>query len=133
MENIPKISPTPDTKASRNSELGDSDIKDEIMCGEATVSDLDGCPSQRRAMYIIGEINNGIIELNDAASLVVAAGMSRTGVRTVSATLHNYMSNHDDFEWIGPSRFRLKSEDEAELTTGDEMAQAEQNSRRVRI
>ena len=84
-------------------------------------------------MYIIGELNDGIIELNDAAALVVAAGMSQTNTRTVSATLHNYMSNHDDFEWIGPSRFRLKSHDEIELTTGDEMAQVERNGRRVRI
>ncbi len=66
----------------------------------------------------------GIVELNDAAALVVAAGMSKTDVRTVSASLHNFMSNHHDFEWIGPSQFRLKSaeEEEIELTTGEEMA-----------
>ena len=132
-EEMPKLPFTPDEKANGNSELEDSNVEEEIMCGKATISDLDGCPSQRKAMYIIGEINDGIIELNDAAALVVAAGMSKTGVRTVSATLHNFMSNHNDFEWIGPSRFRLNSEDETELTTGDEMAQAERNSRRVRI
>ena len=133
MEKMPNSPLAPDEDAGGDSEFGDSDIEEEIVCGKATISDLDGCPSQRSAMYIIGEINDGIIELNNAAALVVAAGMSKTGVRTVSATLHNFMSNHDDFEWIGPSKFRLKAEDEAELTTGDEMAQAEQNSRRVRI
>ena len=105
----------------------------ELVCGNATLSDLVGCPSQRKAMYIVAEKNGGIIELNAAAALVVAAGMSKTDVRTVSATLHNFMSNHNDFEWIGPSRFRLSPDDEHELTTGDEMARVERNGTRVRI
>lgn len=131
VEKIPNSPLAPDEDTGGDSEFGDSDIEEEIVCGKATISDLDGCPSQRRAMYIIGEINGGIIELNDAAALVVAAGMSKTGVRTVSASLHNFMSNHDDFEWIGPSKFRLTLDDDSELTTGDEMAQAERNSRHV--
>ena len=133
VEEIPKSLLKQDERANGNSELGDSNVEEEIVCGRATISDLDGCPSQRKAMYVIGEINDGIIELNDAAALVVAAGMSKTGVRTVSATLHNFMSNHDDFEWIGPSQFRLKSEDETEFTTGDEMAQAERDGQHGRI
>ena len=128
---IPKLLLKQDQRTNRNTEPDESSDDEEIVCGRATISDLDGCPSQRKAMYVIGEINDGIIELNDAAALVVAAGMSKTGVRTVSATLHNFMSNHDDFEWIGPSRFRLTLDDDSELTTGDEMAQAERDSRRV--
>ena len=107
--------------------------EEEVICGNTTLSDIAGCPSQRKAMYIVGEMNGGVIDLNQAAALVVAAGMSKTDVRTVSATLHNFMSNHDDFEWTGPSKFRLRTDDDPEPTTGDEMAQAERNRRRVRI
>ena len=105
-----------------------NNAEEEIVCGNVTLSDLAGCPSQRKAMYIVGEMNGGVIDLNQAAALVVAAGMSKTGVRTVSASLHNFMSNSEDFEWTAPSMFRLKAE--TELTTGDEMAMAERNSRR---
>ena len=107
--------------------------EDEVVCGNTRLKDLAGCPSQRRAMYIVGEMNGGIVDLNQAAALVVAAGMSKTNVRTVSATLHNFMSNSPDFEWTSPSLFRLRSGDDPELTTGEEMVQAERNGKSVQI
>ena len=121
----------PGEKANGIAEPEESNAEEEIVCGRATLSDIAGCPSQRRAMYVIAEKNDGIINLNEAAALVVAAGMSKTNVRTVSATLHNFMSKNDAFEWIGPSKFRLKPADELELTTGDEMALAEQSGKRL--
>lgn len=105
-------------------------VDEEVVCGNATLSDLMGCPSQRRAMYVIAEKNGGIVELNDAAKLVIAAGMSKSNWRTVSASLHNYLSHNDDFQWTSPSRFRLKSAEEVELTTGEEMVLEAQKNKK---
>ena len=114
-------------------ESGERDPNEDVRCGRATIQDIAGCPSQRQAMYVIAERNDGIVDLNQAAALVMAAGMSRSSnARTVSASLHNYLSNNSDFEWFAPSRFRLKSAEEIELTTGDEMALAEQSGNRFR-
>ena len=117
----------------KNSDSEGPDANEEVMCGRATIHDIIDSPSQRQAMYVIAEKNDGILELNGAAELVMAAGMSKSNVRTVSASLHNYLSNNGDFEWIAPSQFRLKSSDEIELTTGEEMAQAERNGKHDRI
>ena len=73
-------------------------------------------------MYVVAELNDGVVDLNRAAELVIAAGMSKSNSRTVSASLHNYLSNNPDFEWTAPSTFRLKYAEEIELTTGEEMA-----------
>ena len=102
-----------------------------VRCGRTTLTDIADCPSQRQAMYVIAEKNDGLLELNRAAELVMAAGMSKSNVRTVSASLHNYLSNNDDFEWIAPSRFRLKSAEEIELTTGEEIALEAQKNKKV--
>ena len=110
-------------------EFRENAAENEIVCGNTRLSDIVGCPSQRRAMYIVGEMNGGVIDLNRAAALVVAAGMSKTDVRTVSATLHNFMSNSPDFEWTSPSFFRLRSDDDSELTTGEKMAREERNGK----
>ena len=114
-------------------EISDSkehDPKEETRCGRATVADIADCPSQRQAMYVIAEKNDGTLKLNRAAELIMAAGMSKSNVRTVSASLHNYLSNNDDFEWIGPSEFRLKYAEEFELTTGEEMALEAQKNKK---
>ena len=41
------------------------------------------------------------------------------------------LTKSEHYEWIGPSEFRLRSEYEDELTTGDEMAMAERSGRRT--
>ena len=98
---------------------------DALSCGRATVRDIKGCGSQRKAAYIIARINGGLLDLNPASELIVAAELSKSTPRVVSGTLHTYLSNNEDFEWIAPSTFRLNSDSEDELTTGDEMALSE--------
>ena len=66
-EEIPKLLLKQEEMTNGNTQPDESSDEEEIVCGRATISDLDGCPSQRKAMYVIGEINDGIIELNDAA------------------------------------------------------------------
>ena len=118
----------------KNSDSNEHDPNEDVKCGRATVADIADCPSQRQAMYVIAEKNDGTLKLNRAAELVMAAGMSKSNVRTVSASLHNYLSNNDDFDWIGPSEFRLKSAEEIELTTGEEMAlEAQKNKKEGKL
>ena len=84
------------------------DAADEVLCGKATVADIAHCSSQRQALYVIAERNDGVLMLNAASALIVAAGKSRSTARIVSGSLHSFLSQSNDFEWIGPSVFRLK-------------------------
>ena len=101
------------------------EVSDELFCGKTKVSDIKDCETQREALYIIARMNEGSLRLKSAAGLIVAAGLSKATPRSVTGNLHTYLSNSPDFEWIGPSQFRLKSDDEDELTTGEEMTLAE--------
>ncbi len=102
---------------------------DGLHCGKARVTDIENCGTQRQALYIIARINGGHLDLNPASELIVAARLSKATPRSVGGNLHTYLSNSEDFEWIGPSQFRLKSDSEDELTTGDEMALTERHKR----
>jgi hypothetical protein len=101
------------------------DVKDELFCGKTRVSDIKDCETQREALYIIARMNDGSLHLNSAAGLIVAAGLSKATPRSVSGNLHTYLSNNNDFDWVGPSQFRLKSDNDDELTTGEEMVLGE--------
>ena len=100
-----------------------------VTCGNATVNDIKG-HSQRRAMYVIAGKNDGLLPLNNAVDLVVAAELNKGTRKSSLSTLHHYLSNNPDFEWISPSTFRLlMGEDDPDSTTGEEWAQAERAKR----
>ena len=107
-------------------EVGDPNSQDTeiVTCGNATVDDIKGC-TQRRAMYVIAEKNDGLLPLNSAVDLIVAAKLNRGTRKSSLSTLHHYLSNNQDFVWSSPSKFRLKGDEDAETTTGDEWAQSE--------
>ena len=112
-------------------EVGDPNSQDTeiVTCGNAKVDDIKGC-TQRRAMYVIAEKNDGFLPLNSAVDLVVAAELNKGTRKSSLSTLHHYLSNNPDFEWISPSTFRLLvGENEPDPTTGEEWAQAERANR----
>ena len=74
---------------------------DEVFCGKAGVSDIENCGTQRKALYVIAQMNCGRLDLNSASELIVAAKLSKTTPRSVSGQLHSYLSSNEDFEWIG--------------------------------
>ena len=102
-----------------------------VRCGAAVVDDIKACKTQRSALYVIGQKNDGLIDLNSAVDLIVAAQLNRGTRKSALSTLHHFMSASDDFQWVAPSTFTLKCE-EPELTTGDVLALAEQDGRNER-
>ena len=83
------------------------DERYDVRCGEATVSDIIGCQTQREALYVIARKNCNILELNPASDLILAAELSRGQRTTVIGTLHNFMTQSPDWEWTAPSVFQL--------------------------
>ena len=77
------------------------------ICGGATVDDIVDCKTQRECLYVIARKNDSSLDLNPAADLVIAAGKSQGMRSTVVSTLHHFMTNSDDWEWVSPSQFRL--------------------------
>ena len=86
----------------------------EPVSGAATVQDIAHCRTQREASYIIAGKNGGPIDLKSAAKVIKAAGLSKGMVGTVVSSLHNFMSNSNDWRYFGPSKFRLVAGQEAE-------------------
>ena len=79
----------------------------EPVSGTATAQDIAHCRTQREASHIIAEKNGGTIDLNSAALVIKAAGLSKGMVSTVVSSLHNFMTHSDDWLWTGPSQFEL--------------------------
>ena len=111
-------------------DTGDSASIDslDITCGNATLSDISGCKTQREAIFVIAERNFGELDLKAASDLIQASGMSKATSRTIAGSLHSYVSKSPDWEKIGPSKFRLVKDEapshesllpEADGHTGD--------------
>ena len=77
-----------------------------VSC-EATVEDIRGCPSQRAAARIIAEKSGGEIHLNSAAKAIHAAGLAKGRVKTINSSLHSFMTNSDEWEYVRENTFRL--------------------------
>ena len=77
-----------------------------LVSGKATAEDIKHCKTQKEAVRVIAEINGGEVYLGSASKLIVEAGLGKKA-RTVTSTLHTALSNSDDWELSGPSRFRL--------------------------
>jgi hypothetical protein len=69
--------------------------------------DIASCKTQRSALYEIAKRNKGIVKVTDAGNLIQEAGLSAGKTASVIATIHNFMSESDDWEWIEPGSFRL--------------------------
>ena len=92
---------------------------DVLVCGNATVDDIVNCKTQRECLYVIASKNDSNLDLNPAADLVIAAGKSQGMRSTVVSTLHHFMSNSDDWEWVSPSQFRLVTDSRSDGSSSD--------------
>lgn len=69
--------------------------------------DFTGCRTQREALYRIAQHNNGVLRVKDAGDLIADAGPSKAKQSSLVATLHNYLSRNQDWEWQAPGVFSL--------------------------
>lgn len=95
------------------------------VCGNATVGDIVDCKTQRECLYVIARKNDCDLDLNPAADLILAAGKSRGMRSTVVSTLHHFMTNSDDWEWVGPSHFRLVTDSRSDGSSTDSPVEPE--------
>ena len=79
----------------------------EVRHGSTTAEDIAGCKTQREALYELAKRNQGIVKVTDAAKLIKEAGLSEGKPSSIGATLHNFMSSSDDWEWAAPGAFRI--------------------------
>ena len=79
----------------------------EPVSGKATVEDIRGCPSQRAAARIIAEKSGGEVHLNSAAKVIHAAGLAKGRLKTINSSLHSFMTNSDEWEYVRENTFRL--------------------------
>lgn len=69
--------------------------------------DLTGCRTQGEALYLIAKRNSGVVRVKDAGDLIADAGLSKAKKSSLVATLHNYLSSNQDWEWQSPGVFSL--------------------------
>lgn len=113
----------------------DGDESNVLVCGNAIVDDIVDCKTQRECLYVIARKNDCDLDLNPAADLVIAAGKSRGMRTTVVSTLHHFMTNSDDWEWVGPSQFRLVTDSRSDGSSSDDrcdQSETELNDQTVR-
>ena len=77
------------------------------VSGVATVADIAHCITQREAAYVIAKLNGGVVDLNTAAVVIKAAGLSKGMVSTVLSSLHNFMTHAPQWNYLRPSTFEI--------------------------
>ena len=77
------------------------------VSGVATVADIAHCITQREAAYVIAKLNGGVVDLNTAAVMIKAAGLSKGMVSTVLSSLHHFMTHAPQWVYVGPSTFEI--------------------------
>ena len=82
-------------------------VRRKTACGGATVADIMDCKTQPECLYVIARMNGGLLDVNGAADLIIAAGKSRGMRSTVISTAHHFMSESPDWQKVAPSKFRL--------------------------
>lgn len=69
--------------------------------------DLTDCRTQGEALYRIAKHSGGVVRVKDAGDLIADAGLSKAKQSSLVATLHNYLSRNQDWEWHSPGVFSL--------------------------
>ena len=82
----------------------------ELMCGNASLDHIASCKDQREAAYKIATLNPRGFAVKDAAALIFAAGLSKGKIKTVSSNIYTIAARDDNWQKLGPGRFRLLPE-----------------------
>ena len=107
-----EVEPVPPYEAEipKDSEIFEPMASDtEPTCGDAKVGDIASCRGQRDAVRVIGALNPDGFTVGQAAAMIHAAGLSKGSVESVMSNIHSYMSTGEDWEKIGPGRFRFRT------------------------
>ena len=75
-----------------------------------TAADLAGSRSQMDALKRIAGLGDGMVNASEAARLLLEAGMAKGKLRNVVAHIYKLLKGSDEWEWVSPGNFRLRSE-----------------------
>ena len=128
--------PSDDGAESLGAALPETDAQNvdaEPVSGAATVKDINHCQTQREAGYVIAEINGGHIDLKSAAPVIKAAGLSKGMLNTIVSSLHNFMSNSEDWNYTGPSTFELLTRRECAPKSASEPDSRDEDSSKPNV
>ena len=107
--------------------LADGRSEDESMqVGNVAIDDLKECKSQRDALYLIATANGGVVNATEAGKLIFRSGLSRGKQKSVISTAHRFLTDSEDWDWVGAGTFRLKSSeptDSRQIEDDDEMGE----------
>ena len=89
--------------------------------GHIEPQDIAYCSTQHEALKYIARLSGGLVNPTEAASLVLAAGLSSGKRSSVVSTLSGYLSKGDAWEWMDAGVYRLRDftpmeEDESDQT-----------------
>ena len=76
--------------------------------GHIKPQDIAHCSTQHEVLKHIARLSGGLVNPTEAASLVLAAGLSNGKKSSVVSTLSGYLSKGDDWEWMDAGVYRLR-------------------------
>ena len=76
--------------------------------GHIEPQDIAHCSTQHEALKHIARLSGGLVNPTEAASLVLAAGLSNGKKSSVVATLSGYLSKDEAWEWVDAGVYRLR-------------------------
>ena len=93
--------------------------------GHIEPHDIAHCPTQQEALKYIARLSGGLVNPTEAASLVLAAGLSNGKRSSVVSTLSGYLSKGDAWEWMDAGVYRLRDFTPMEEEKSDQADQTE--------
>ena len=64
--------------------------------------------TQREALREIAQMQKGVVNASKAGKLIMKAGLGKGKVQSTISTLHRYLTEGEEWEYIEPGTFRLK-------------------------
>ena len=72
-----------------------------------SLEDIKHCQHQHEVLYIVARRNQGTANLQEAAQLIADGRMSSATRDSIRATLHHYVTDHDDWTHLGGGMVQL--------------------------
>jgi len=92
--------------------LGDTQVhqdSNQLSLELAGIPEIAQARTQPEALKIIARQHKGIINVTNSADVLIRAGRAKGKRRNLIASLHTHLKGSEEWEWVSPGNFRLKS------------------------
>ena len=81
---------------------------------EISPDEVRACASQREVLHLYARTHGGVVHVGRVARMIFDSGISKGKYSSIRSTIHNKMTKlSDEWEWVEPGIFRLKSQNGA--------------------